>query len=40
MVETFDKHNVLLMIEAEETLQKDTTGNLKYDALFLLNDEI
>ena len=28
------------MIEAEETPQNNTAGNLKDDALFLLNDEI
>ena len=28
------------MIEAQETLQKNTTGNLKYYVLFLFNDEI
>ena len=28
------------MIESEEIPQKDTTGNLKDDALFLLNYEI
>ena len=39
IVENFDKHDISLMIEAEETPQK-STGNLKYNALFLLNYEI
>ena len=39
-METFDKHNISLMIESEEIPQKNTTGNFKYDALFLLNNEI
>ena len=40
MVETFDKHDISLMIEAEETPQNKSAGNLKDDALFLLNDDI
>ena len=39
IVETSDKHNISLMIEEEETPQKNT-GNLKDYALFLLNYEI
>ena len=32
-------HNISLIIEAQENPQKNT-GNIKYDALFLLNNEI
>ena len=39
IVETFDNHDILLIIEAEETQQKNTTGYLK-DDVFLFNDEI
>ena len=40
ILEIVDKHYISLMIEAEETPQKHTIENLKYDALFLLNDKI
>ena len=40
IAETFYKHNISSMIEAQETPNKNTIGNLKDDALFLFNDEI
>ena len=40
IVETSDKNDISLMMEAEETTQNKSTGNLKYDTLFLLNYEI
>ena len=40
IVETSDKHDILIIIESEETPPKNPTGFLKDDASFLLNDEI
>ena len=34
IVKTYDKHKILLMIEAEETPQTNITGNLKDSAFF------
>ena len=34
IVETSYKHDISLMIEAEETIQNKSTGNLKDDTLF------
>ena len=40
ILQTVDKHNVLLIIEAQETPQISNIRNLKDDALFLFNDDI
>ena len=40
LLQTVNKHNISVMIEAEEPSPKITIENLKYDALFLLNDEL
>ena len=39
-MDTFDKRDIPLIIEVQEPPPQNTTGSLKYDALFLLNDEI